>query len=42
MDDCIYPKARHRDPSHVGSTETVLLNETTESLKIYRLKSIWE
>lgn len=40
--DGLFYKALHRTPDRIDSTETVLGEGKVESLKIYRLKSIWE
>ena len=41
-DDGLYYKALHRKPEHINSTETEVKSGQIKSLKIYRLKSIWE
>ncbi|MEO0448335.1 MAG: glycoside hydrolase family 32 protein, partial [Verrucomicrobiota bacterium] len=41
-DDGLFYKARHRKPEDIDSTQTLVESGTIESLKIFRLKSIWE
>lgn len=40
--DGLFYKARHRKPDRINSNETKIKSGQVKSLKIYRLKSIWE
>ncbi|MEM9110295.1 MAG: sulfatase-like hydrolase/transferase [Planctomycetota bacterium] len=40
--DGLFYQARHRTPENIDSTETRVMGGDIQSLKIYRLKSIWE